>query len=221
MRSRLILSSVMLLVAIAAVIMIAHAQVGPIGQTGGPITVSTPASAVSANGTIPPGVCISWGDTSISRTSPGGISFGNGTCGDPTANLLANNYTTQNGGGAFTVTGRSAFLSTADKLVQLENNANTTGVEFNVGTPTLGTCVGGSVTSGSHNTMGEVTGNTSGSCIINFGIPNFTNTPFCTINDESALIAVQISARSASSMTVTGAASGNNFQWICLGRIGT
>ncbi len=115
---------------------------------------------------------------------------------------------------------KGGFLSPTDGLEQLVSNAGG-GLEFNSGVPTLGTCTGGSMTSGSHNGAGEVTGNTSGSCIINFGAPNFTNAPFCALNDESALIAVQISARSNASITVTGAASGNNFQWICIGRIGT
>ena len=111
--------------------------------------------------------------------------------------------------------------SSADKLLTIVDSAAATGTEINNGTPTLGTCTGGSLTSGSHNGMGEVTGNTSGSCIINFGSPNFTNSPFCFVNDETALIAVRISARSNSSITVTGAGNGDAFQYFCIGRIGT
>lgn len=106
------------------------------------------------------------------------------------------------------------------KLVQVLDVTSTTGMEFNNGTPTLGTCTGGSLTSGSHNFGGEVTGNTSGSCVLNFGTPNFTNTPFCMLNDESSLTAVRISARSASSITITGVPSGEAVQYFCIGRIG-
>lgn len=120
-----------------------------------------------------------------------------------------------------TLASRSAIYSTADKLLALTDSSTATGMEINNGTPTLGTCTGGTLVSGAHNFGGEVTGNTSGSCIINFGTPNFTNTPFCFINDESALIAVRISARSTSSITVTGAGSGDAFQFFCIGRLGT
>lgn len=123
--------------------------------------------------------------------------------------------------GQFFWNGRSMLTSTADKLVSVLDQAGLTGVEINTGTPTLGTCTGGTLVSGAHNFGGEVTGNTSGSCVINFGTPNFTNTPFCFVNDETALIAVRISARSASSITVTGAGSGDAFQFFCIGRIGT
>lgn len=118
-------------------------------------------------------------------------------------------------------TGQISLTTPANKQMNVLDSGAATGLEINLGTPALGTCVGGSLTAGSHNFAGEVTGNTSGSCIINFGTPNFVNAPFCTLNDESALVAVQVSARSASSITVTGAGSGNNFQYICLGRVGT
>lgn len=122
---------------------------------------------------------------------------------------------------AIHTSGGTTIASTANKLLQVNDSGNTTGLEFNGGTPTLGTCTGGTLVSGSHNSGGEVTGNTSGSCIINFGTPNFTNTPFCFVNDETALIAVRISARSNASITVTGAGSGDAFQFFCIGRIGT
>ena len=113
------------------------------------------------------------------------------------------------------------YKATADKLTQIVDSGNVTGLELNIGTPTLGTCTGGSLTSGSHNFGGEVTGNTSGSCIITFGTPAFTNAPFCFINDESSLTAVRVSTRSVGSITVTGTPSGEDFQFFCVGRIGT
>ncbi len=117
--------------------------------------------------------------------------------------------------------GRAQLQSSADKLMVIEDNAGATGMELNVGTPALGTCTGGSLVSGSHNFGGEITGNTSGSCVLNFGTPNFTNTPFCTLNDETSLVAARVSSRSASSITITGLTSGDAVQYICVGRIGT
>lgn len=117
---------------------------------------------------------------------------------------------------------KACIQSSSDSLLQVMASSLTTGIEFNVGIPTLGTCTGGTMTSGSHNTAGEVTGNTSGSCVINFGAPSFTNTPFCMTNDESSsIIQPNVSSRSASSITISGQASGNAVQWICIGRIGT
>ncbi len=118
-------------------------------------------------------------------------------------------------------TGRSLFTSTADKLLQVLDNAAMTGTEISNGTPTLGTCTGGAMTSGSHNTAGQVTGNTSGTCAVTFGTPNFTNTPFCQATDGTGARALFITAASASTFTVNGLTSGDAFTWVCLGRIGT
>lgn len=136
-------------------------------------------------------------------------------------NVLTNGDVRAAAGGGIYFSGQTQLRSTADKLLKVVDFGNTTGMEVNVGTPTLGTCTGGTLVSGAHNFGGEVTGNTSGSCVINFGTPNFTNTPFCFINDETTLTAVRISARSTSSITVTGAVSGDAFQFFCIGRIGT
>jgi hypothetical protein len=96
--------------------------------------------------------------------------------------MVPNNGILKVGGNSFFIFNtRSSVGATADKLLQVVDNTQATGTEINNGTPTLGTCTGGTLTSGSHNIAGEVTGNTSGSCVLNFGTPNFTNTPvlFC------------------------------------------
>ncbi len=111
--------------------------------------------------------------------------------------------------------------TTTAKLTQVLDGAAATGLELNTGTPALGTCTGGTLVSGSHNFGGEITGNTSGSCVLNFGTPNFTNTPFCTLNDETNLVAARVSARSNASITITGLTSGDAVQYLCFGRIGT
>lgn len=123
--------------------------------------------------------------------------------------------------GGFGHNGRARTASTADKLLQINDSANSTGMELNVGTPTLGTCTGGSLTSGSHNFAGQYTGNTSGSCAINFGTPNFTQTPFCFAMSTASTTHPRISASSTSSITVTGGVSGETIQYFCIGRIGT
>lgn len=117
--------------------------------------------------------------------------------------------------------GRTLFGATADKLLQVLDNGGTTGREFNGGTPALGTCTGGSLTSGSHNFAGEITGNTSSSCIVNFGTPNFTNTPICFAMSRTSTTHPRISAASASSITITGGVSGEAIGYHCEGRIGT
>lgn len=151
----------------------------------------------------------------------GGISAV-GTIASSNGSLSATNGgVTINAAGAYAFSTRVNLKSGADKLFSIVDTALATGMEISMGTPTLGTCTGGSLVSGSHNFGGEVTGNTSGSCVITFGAPAFTNTPFCVLNDETTLTAIRISARSASSITVTGAVSGDAFQFICLGRIGT
>lgn len=117
---------------------------------------------------------------------------------------------------------RGFFGSTANKLVQINDTANATGTELSHGSPTLGTCVGGSMTSGSHNVAGEVTATTGGSCVITFGAPVFTNPPFCVVTDETTTpTALQLSNRASGTITVANITSGHAFTWVCLGRIGT
>jgi len=117
--------------------------------------------------------------------------------------------------------GRTSMASAGDKLLSILDVGATTGLEFNGGTPTLGTCTGGSITSGSHNSAGQYTGNTSSSCIINFSSPHLSNTPFCFAMSTASTTPPRISAASASSITVTGGVSGETIQFLCIGRIGT
>jgi len=118
-------------------------------------------------------------------------------------------------------TGRSQLYSAADKIVQLLDNGGATGLEFNTGSATLGTCTGGTITAGSHNQAGGYTGNTSSSCIINFGTPNWTNAPFCVAMSIASTTHPRVSATSTSSITITGGVSGEAITYICQGRIGT
>lgn len=115
----------------------------------------------------------------------------------------------------------SDFRSSADKLFTLQNSGVTTGMEITLGSATLGTCTGGTITAGSHNFGGGYTGNTSGSCIVNFGSPNWTNAPFCLAMSTASTTHPRVSAVSTSSMTITGGVSGEAITYHCDGRIGT
>jgi hypothetical protein len=137
------------------------------------------------------------------------------------AALIASTSVNANAGSGFTLVGNAALFSTASKLVQLTSSAGTTGLEFNTGSATLGTCTGGTIVTGSHNQAGGYTGNTSGSCVINFGTPAWTNTPFCFAMSTASLTHPRISAASTSAITITGGVSGEAINYHCEGRIGT
>ncbi len=116
--------------------------------------------------------------------------------------------------------GRSAMGSSADKLTQFLNSAAATGIEVNEGSATLGTCTAGTITTGSHSTAGGYTGNTSGSCVVNFGT-SFTNAPFCVAMSIASTTHPRVSATAVGSITITGGVSGEAITYLCLGRIGT
>jgi hypothetical protein len=117
--------------------------------------------------------------------------------------------------------GTNLLTSATDGLLKTTNNAQTVGVEINNGTaaPTPSTCGTGAVTAGSRNAAGEATATGATACTINWGNPNWTNVPFCVIEDETTLQAARVSAISAAAMTVSGLTSGDKFMWVCLGRI--
>ncbi len=117
--------------------------------------------------------------------------------------------------------GRVQLLSGADKLLSVLDAGVATGLEVTVGSATLGTCTGGTITTGSHNFAGGYTGNTSSSCIVNFGTPAWTNAPFCIAHSIASTTHPRISAVSTASMTVTGGVSGEAITFLCVGRIGT
>ncbi len=106
-------------------------------------------------------------------------------------------------------------------MLVLVNAANTFGPQFNSGTavPTVATCGTGAVTAHSSNTAGEVTATGASTCSVVFGSPNFTNQPFCVIEDETSVVATRISAISVSGFTVTGLTSGDKFMFQCIGGV--
>lgn len=110
---------------------------------------------------------------------------------------------------------------TTNGLFNVQDNAADVGAQFNVGSavPTVTSCGTGAVTSHSTNTAGEVTATGATSCTLTFGAPNFTNQPFCTLEDESTLATTRISVISVSAFTVTGLTSGDKFMYTCIGGI--
>lgn len=116
---------------------------------------------------------------------------------------------------------RAVQSSSADGLYTVTNSAGTFGPQFNTGTaaPTVTTCGTGSVTAHSSNTAGEVTATGATACTVVFGAPNFTNQPFCVIEDETSAVAQRISAISTSQFTVTALTSGDKFMYHCFGGI--
>lgn len=131
-------------------------------------------------------------DTRIGRVSAKVIQVGNG---DATGQINA-----------------AAYNGSAANLVRL---GATTGIEFNTATATIGTCGTGAVTTGSRGSSGEATSTGSTSCAVNFGA-NFTNVPFCSVDDETTL-AVRAFTVTASAITVTGLVAGDKFTWNCVG----
>jgi hypothetical protein len=177
-----------------------------------------PATAATPTGTLKFGYSLNGGAATYPLTlSSAGVL----TAGGAGSSVVSGGSIQAAAGSAMFWLGRSTLTSTADKLVTIGDNAVATGTEINNGTPTLGTCTAGALTSGSHNIAGQYTSNTSGSCVINFGTPNFTNTPFCFAMSTASTTHPRISAASNSSITVTGGVSGETIQYLCVGRIGT
>lgn len=115
---------------------------------------------------------------------------------------------------------KAQLKATSDKLTQIVDSGNVTGFELNIGTPTLGSCVSGSLGSGSHNFGGRVTGIQAATCNIAFGTPTFTNAPYCTVSPETTGTSLRLTT-SATSMTISGVTSATDLQFHCVGRIGT
>ncbi len=93
----------------------------------------------------------------------------------------------------------------------------TTGPLISPGTPTIGSCSTGTVTSGSSDFAGEATATGATSCTINFSV-GFSAQPFCVANDETTVAALRISAISTSAFTVTNLTSNDKFMWVCVAR---
>ena len=157
-------------------------------------------------------------NTAATLTAGGNLT----TTGSMTSSMFfATTNVSAGSSGSLLIGSRGGFSATADKQILQLDTGGTTGMELNVGTPTLGTCTAGSLTSGSHNFAGEITGNTSGSCVLNFGTPNYTNAPMCFAMSRTSTTHPRISAVAGNSITITGGVSGEAIGYVCVGRIGT
>lgn len=175
-----------------------------------------PATAATPTGTFRVGYSLNGGAYTypFSMTSAGAVTFLGSITSTGSGLGVAN-------GASISFSGASRFLSATDKLMLLRDSGSTTGMEFNGGTPTLGTCTGGTLVSGSHNGMGRITGTTGGTCAVNFGTPNYTNAPYCFAIDETAGGIVNTSGESTSTFTISNITSGHAVKFHCDGRIGT
>lgn len=173
-----------------------------------PVTAAGTTSATLRFGYINPAGAITYPAT---LTSPGTLTLGqNLVAGTIDLNVLSFNAAT-----------RSRLLTAADKLLSITDSQQATGMEINDGSATLGTCTGGTITTGSHNFGGGYTGNTSGSCVVNFGTPAWTNAPFCVAMSIASTTHPRVSAVATTSITITGGVSGEAITYHCVGRIGT
>lgn len=112
--------------------------------------------------------------------------------------------------------------STANGLMNFTNNGATVGIQFNEGTaaPTVTSCGTGTVSANSRNTAGEITATGATACTVTFGAPNWTNSPFCVVTGDNALVTTPyVSARSASAFTVSGLTAGDKFSYVCVGGV--
>jgi len=194
----------------------------------------------SADFRIPRGSSFDWSnaandatqpvDTSLNRISAGVVGIGSGISGTNNGSLQVAAITAS---GNVLINDTSKFLgysttaifrSGTDGLMDLWDQGVDRGLEFSPGTgsPTLTSCGTGTISTGSRNGAGEFTnGNAVTACTVNFGTGNFSNTPFCTIDDETTAGVGRISAISSSSFTVSGIVASDKVMWICIGRVGS
>jgi hypothetical protein len=153
-------------------------------------------------------VKIAWG---ASGTNP--WIYGDGT----NLNFVGSSGSTQFKNGANNAVNMSitdtGFVTTRSYL----RVGTTTGPLLSPGTPTIGSCSTGSITSGSSDFAGEATATGATSCTINFSV-GFSAQPFCVANDETTVAALRISAISTSAFTVTNLTSNDKFMWVCVAR---
>lgn len=123
--------------------------------------------------------------------------------------------------GTVSFSGRSFYGSPANGLMRLGQNSGVTGtlLEINMGTanPTVTSCGTGTVTTNSTNTAGEITPTGASACTVTFGLPNWTNKPFCVVTMETVAEANRISAISTTAFTLTFTTAANVFAYHCLG----
>lgn len=131
------------------------------------------------------------------------------------ANILAS--------GTFSRTGATFFSFPANGTMRISQNSGATGTQLliNVGTanPSVTSCGTGAVTTNSTNTAGEVTPTGATACTLTFGLPNWTNTPFCQVTPETTLEVIRISAISTTAFTATFTTAANKFMYSCFGGI--
>lgn len=123
-------------------------------------------------------------------------------------------------GGNYSWNGRNLMRSSANGLFNVgQNSGATPQVSMNTGTaqPTVASCGTGTVDAKSTNVAGRITPTGAMACTVTFGLPNWTNTPFCIVTFETVAEVNRISAISTTAFTVTFATAANVFDYVCLG----
>lgn len=124
----------------------------------------------------------------------------------------------------FQWSGRSRLMSSGDSLINMFNQGQTFGLQFNAGTaaPTVTTCGTGAITVPSRNGNGAFTATGAAACTLTFAAGTWANAPHCVITATKVPTTFPyISAISASSFTVSGMTAGDNLtvNYICEGAI--
>jgi len=105
-------------------------------------------------------------------------------------------------------------VDSSGNLVMFNNrhfNAQTTSTP-----PTLGTCTGGTLTAGSTDFSGQVTGATAATCAVVFG-QTYGTAPRCLVTPNNATAATTfVTAAATTGFTFNQTATTTTFNWLCV-----
>lgn len=137
-----------------------------------------------------------------------------------TGNISSSGSVVAGASGTMSFVGREFWSSTANGVLRIAQNSGSAPIlEINTGTavPTVTSCGTGTVTTFSTNTAGEITPTGASACTVTFGLPNWTQKPFCVVTMETVAEAVRISAISTTAFTATFTTAANVFAYHCFG----
>jgi len=104
----------------------------------------------------------------------------------------------------------------ANNNMYIQQNRHLLASTNNAAAPTLGTCTGGTLTAGSTDFSGQVTGVTGATCAIVFA-QAYATAPRClAIANNSAAATVFITSPATTGFTINATASTSLFNWICV-----
>lgn len=101
-------------------------------------------------------------------------------------------------------------------VVSNNRHVNATSLGGASSAPTLGTCTGGSITSGSTDFSGQVTGASAATCAVVFG-QTYGTAPRCVVTSGASNAGPTfVSSPATTGFTWNQAATANTFNWICV-----